>query len=168
LNIQGPFTALTMRCKAAILGIALLVLANCASERAIVEQTEQMLAAAGFTMVPAATPERQAQLAALPPHRLLTQYLRIGDKERIGYIYADPDVCHCIFMGDERAYQDFQRLAFERRLMDERLTAAEMEQEAVFNWSLWGPPFWGPGPIVVVHRPPSPPPLPPAIRQQAH
>jgi hypothetical protein len=38
-----------------------------------VQNKEDMLAAAGFTLVPANTPERQAALAALPPHKFVTK-----------------------------------------------------------------------------------------------
>ncbi|MBV9522049.1 MAG: hypothetical protein JO010_04615 [Alphaproteobacteria bacterium] len=129
---------------------ALSLLCGCAT--AEIQDTEQMLAAAGFAMRPADTPEKQAQLAAMPPHRLLTQPLQAGGTETTGYVYADPDLCHCVYVGDEKANQAFQRLAFERRLADERLQAAAMEQNAAFDWNMWGPGFWGPPPIIVVRR----------------
>jgi hypothetical protein len=100
-------------------------------------------------MEPADTPERQAQLPSLPPHKLLLQRLHVGGKETIGYVYADPDICHCVFLGDAKAYQAFQQLAFQKRLADEQLPAAEMAQNAAFNWGMWAPGFWGPGPVVV-------------------
>ena len=37
------------------------------------QNKEDMLAAAGFTLVPANTPQRQASLSALPPHKFVHQ-----------------------------------------------------------------------------------------------
>jgi hypothetical protein len=133
-------------------GIVVLLGAGCETERDRVVRTEQMLAAAGFHMEPATTPEREAQLMALPPHRLLAQPLQVAGTATTGYVYADPDGCHCLYIGDEAAYQRFQRLALEKQLADEHLRAAMLEENAAFNWSLWGPGFWGPGPVIVVPR----------------
>jgi hypothetical protein len=111
-----------------------------------------MLAAAGFKMLPADTPERQAQLAILPPHQLLVQHLNAAGNDTDGYVYADRDFCHCLYVGNANAFQAFQQMAFQKRLADERLQAAEMEENAAFNWSMWAPGDWGPGPVVVVHE----------------
>jgi hypothetical protein len=43
------------------------VLSACAQ----VQQKEGLLAAAGFTLVPANTPQRQASLTSLPPHKFV-------------------------------------------------------------------------------------------------
>jgi hypothetical protein len=128
---------------------ALLVLAGCTAQ---VRDTEQMLGAAGFVPQPADTPEKQAELAALPPHRLLMQHLRTGGGETTAYVYADPDQCHCIYVGDAKAFQAYQQLAFQKRLADEQLQAAQMAEDASFDWGVWGPGFWGPPPVVVVHE----------------
>ena len=51
-----------------------------------------MLAAAGFHMVPADTPERQKDLRSRPPHGIVS---RTKDGN-VQYTYADPDNCHCV------------------------------------------------------------------------
>ena len=132
----------------------LLLLGGCATEQARVQETEQMLAAAGFGVKPANTPQQQAQLASLPPHRVLAQPRRVGNADTVGYVYADPDVCHCMYVGDASAFQQFQQLAFQQRLADQYMAAAEMQQQAAFDWSMWGPDFWPPPPVVVVHEHP--------------
>jgi hypothetical protein len=131
-------------------GILLLCCAACASTA--VEETEQMLSAAGFQMRFADTSGKRAQLAALPPHRVVAQRLDAGGSETMGYVYADPDRCRCLYVGDSRAYQAFQRLALEKRIADEQLRAAEMQQNAALDWNVWGPGFWGPEPVIVVPR----------------
>jgi hypothetical protein len=118
-----------------------------------VQDTEQMLAAAGFAAQPADTPTKQAQLAALAPHKLLTQQFQPPNGGvTVGYVYGDPDQCRCVYVGDQKAYQTFQQMAFQKRIADEQMRAAEMQQDAAFDWGMWGPGFWGPGPVVIVHE----------------
>lgn len=131
-----------------LLAALLLVAVGCASDP--VPETEQLLAAAGFQMEPADTPERQAELATLPPHQLLMQTLQVGGTPATGYVYADPDHCHCLFVGDAKAYQAFQQLAVQKRIADEYLQAAALNENAAFEWNHWGPGFWGPTPVIVV------------------
>ena len=137
--------------RAAFVLAPVLVVAACASEQAEVQQKEQMLLAAGFQMQPADTPQRQAQLMATPPHQLLTQTLQVGGKTTLGYVYADPDYCHCVYLGTPQAFQAFQQLALQQRIANEQLQAAEMQEDAAFDWGMWGPGYWGPGEVVVVH-----------------
>jgi xanthine/CO dehydrogenase XdhC/CoxF family maturation factor len=141
---------LHFRLYAPVAGALALLCAGCASTA--VADTEQMLSAAGFQMRIADTPQKQAQLAALPPHRLVAQRLEKGGTEVMGYVYADPDRCHCLYEGDPRAYQAFQQFALQKRIADEQLRAAEMQQNAALNWDAWGPGFWGPETVVVVPR----------------
>jgi hypothetical protein len=126
--------------------------AGCVSEQSRVQETEQMLAAAGFVEKPANTPDRQNQLAALPPYMLQSQQIHAGNAETYGYAYADPQYCRCIFVGDARAFQRYQQIAIEKKIADERMRAAEMAENAAFDWNIWGPyDWWGPEPIVVVN-----------------
>jgi hypothetical protein len=145
----GQITAIAMppagKCRLPALAAvpALLFLCSgCASNE--VADTEQMLVAAGFREVPADTPRRQQQLDTLPPHQLMSQHLKGSGPYSVGYVYADPDHCHCVFIGNAAAYQAYQKLAFEQKLANERVQAAEMEENA-FDWPLWGPGFYGPG-----------------------
>jgi hypothetical protein len=137
--------------------VLLALVAGCASERERVQQTEQMLIASGFRMELADTPEKQAALARLPPHKLLMQPLEAGGKATAGYVYADPDVCHCVIVGDPNAYQAFEQLSLQKRLADEYRQAAELQADAAFNWDLWAPGVWGPAPVVVVREREPPP-----------
>src|ERR1022692_4923213 len=71
------------------------VLAACQTQRQIVTQHEDNLAAAGFIIRPANTPERKAMLSRLPPNRFVKR--KKGDI--IHYIYADPLVGGCLYVG---------------------------------------------------------------------
>jgi hypothetical protein len=128
----------------------LLLCAGCATEQDRIQEVEQMLAAAGFHQEPVDSVQRQTQMATLRPHRLLMQWLEAGGNEVPAYVYADPELCHCLYIGDEKAYQRFQRLAFEKKLADEYMTAAEMAQTETLDWDLWAPDLF-PLPIVVLH-----------------
>jgi hypothetical protein len=123
--------------------IALLALGACESNA--VPDTESMLAAAGFAMEPATTPELTAQLQSLPPHRLLMQAPKDKDGHPI-YVYADPDQCHCLYVGNPANYQAFEQFVVQRRIADEQMSAAMMNENAALNWGLWAPP-----PVVIVH-----------------
>jgi len=118
----GPTTVLAAAC---------LVLAGCATQQQIVQGQENALAAAGFSIRLANTPERQHELATLPPHQIAFQ-------EREGktvFVYADPTFCHCLYIGDESAYQKYWLLAFQAQIAEQQLQAAQL------NWSTWS---WGP------------------------
>jgi len=65
-----------------------------------------MLVAAGFHV---RLPERQEDLGSIPPYRIVS---RTHDGN-IAYIYADPDACHCLYVGGNKEYAEFERLRAE-------------------------------------------------------
>jgi hypothetical protein len=136
-----------------IVASALIVsLDACVSPADRAQDQEQMLAAAGFLEKPASTPERQTRLAALPPFKILSQEIKAGGVESVGYVYADPQFCHCIFVGDPGAYQRYQRMAYQQKVAAERIEAQEMREENAMDWGMWGPyDYWG-GEIIVRRR----------------
>jgi hypothetical protein len=64
--------------------------------------TEQMLAKAGFHARTADTPELQS----LPARQLLSR----SQNGVASYVFSDPVGCHCVYVGGEREYQEYQRL----------------------------------------------------------
>jgi hypothetical protein len=141
---RGGLTALA-------LSLAATGLAACATQQSMTQNTEQMLAASGFLAKPADTPRRVAHLAALQPYHVLSQRVTANGQDTVGYIYADPQFCHCVFVGNPDAYARFQQLAFQQRLANEQIAAADMAQDDMFGWGDWGPyPYWGQGDVVVV------------------
>ncbi len=103
---------------------------------------EPMLSAAGFHMVPADTAERQQELKAHTP--LKVRYYFANGKPH--YWFADPYVCNCVYIGDEAAYQKYQQLKLEQRMVQQAEAAAEMNENAAqleqFNWMMWPGPFF--------------------------
>jgi len=64
-------------------------LAACQTESQMVAQREDNLAAAGFIVKPANTPERQQMLNRLPPHKFVQRI----NGDVVHYVFADPLVC---------------------------------------------------------------------------
>jgi hypothetical protein len=95
---------------------------------------EDMLAASGFKFVPANTPERQQAFQRLPPHKFVREVK--GDK--VIYIYADPTICVCIYVGGQKAYGTYRGLALQKRIADEQVTVAnDMYYASGWDWGVW-------------------------------
>jgi hypothetical protein len=87
-----------LRIKSGLTLIALFgAVSGCAMQ---VQNKEDMMAAAGFTLVPANTPQRQASLKRLPPNKFVHQ---VHNNATID-AYADPTICGCLYVGNQAAY----------------------------------------------------------------
>ena len=62
--------------------------------------------------------------------------------DKIYYVYVDATSCKCLYVGNETAYDRYQKLALQKKIADEQRRAAEMNESALMNWGMWGP--WGP------------------------
>jgi hypothetical protein len=111
-----------------IAGISVcVVLSGCQTLGQRVKDKEDLLAAAGFTVQPANTPQRLASLRALPANKFIPKAKGDG----LSYIYADPVVCNCLFT---------------RNIVDEQQLTAETYSDqwswAGWDWGAWGPRGW--------------------------
>ena len=88
---------------AAIAGI-LVGISGCASPQQQVAQKEDLLAAAGFQVRIADTPQRLAAMKRLPPNKFVT---RVVNGQPV-YLYADPLVCRCVHLCPRRNLRDFE------------------------------------------------------------
>jgi hypothetical protein len=85
-----------------------LLLAACATSDAEPPTANDLLAQAGFVRRDADTPERIAALKMLPPHHFVLR----NSNGSVKYMYADPNACDCIYVGGQRAYEQYrQRMA---------------------------------------------------------
>ena len=128
----------TMRWRTAILPLVALGLSltGCAAIRAHqTAETEQVLAAAGFQVKPADTPAKLAHLQTLTPRKVV-RYTRDG---QMHYVYADPETCTCLFVGDEQRYQKYQELSLQKQIADEQMSAAQSNLDASMHWRDWDP-----------------------------
>jgi hypothetical protein len=115
-----------------VVAAALLALSGCATmRRHEAAGTEQLLAAAGFQMRPANSPQQLQDLRTMPPLKLVS---RSKDGNAM-YTFADPDSCHCLYVGGPKEYSAYQRLLVEREI------AAEKD-EALVDWGRLGPWWW--------------------------
>jgi hypothetical protein len=120
----------------------ILMYVSCAAIRSSeAGKVDSLLAASGFKMLPADTPEKEAMLNSLPPLKL--QY-RVKNGNPL-YFYADPDNCRCVYTGDQAAYDRYAKLAQEASIAEEERQAALMNEEAAMDMNSWdwlgGP--WG-------------------------
>lgn len=109
----------------------LLAIAGCAAlqpdPQLQADQKESMLAAAGFKMLPAETPEKLARAQSLP--QLKVKYFTARDGS-VRYWMADAQFCQCVYLGSESNYQKFKELDFQARLASEQRESAELQMEA--------------------------------------
>ena len=118
------------------LAIAAAFLTGCAAiERAERKSTEQILAAAGFRILPANTPQRQASLAELKPFTIHRQIRG----NFVYYVYPDP-VNNFAYFGDQAAYSRYQNLVIQQQISDQNMMAAQMASMPG-PWGGWG--YWG-------------------------
>jgi hypothetical protein len=94
--------------------------------------TEDLLTEAGFQTRPADTPEKLAHLQTLP--RGIVRRQRDG---QASYIFADRDVCRCLYTGTEQQYEAYRRLARQQNAADEHKAVAD-DMSDYRAWGIWG------------------------------
>jgi hypothetical protein len=109
-----------------------LLLSACANQRQQVVAKDDMLEAAGFADHPANTPARQDMLRRLPPERFVQ---RTRDGQPV-YVFADPLVCNCLYVGDQAAYGRYVQEVQQRQIAQEQWEA-ERNEDAAWNWDEW-------------------------------
>lgn len=113
-------------------GFLILAGTGCAAfQRSNAMDTERLLAAAGFRMNLANTPDRMAEAETLPQRKLTTVAHSDGSPR---WVYADAKFCKCLYVGSDKAYDRFQKLSVKTQV-------AEEEEDASLNWGAWGP-WW--------------------------
>ncbi|MDD2770034.1 MAG: hypothetical protein PHT19_14995 [Methylococcus sp.] len=90
--------------------------AGCATLEEKVQDTEQLLAAAGFKINYAQTAEQQANVKGMTQQKLVAH----PKDDKVMYVYADASICQCVYVGDSDAYARFQKLAVEKQIADEQ------------------------------------------------
>jgi len=124
---------------ALILLLAAVGLAACASPQEQVSQKEDSLSAAGFVVRPANTPKRQAMLNRLPPHH----FVRRVKGDTVSYVYADPLVCDCLYVGSEEAYNQYKLHVQQQNLADQQEMTANAYSDPAWSWNEWGGGYGG-------------------------
>jgi hypothetical protein len=125
-DLQVPNTSLTYRVEVESFGFM--------DNRWTTQSTEQLLTAAGFQMKLADTPEKLANLSILTPRRTLIPQER---DNQLYYVYADPDLCKCLYVGTSSQYER----ALQEGFANDKLVAIG-EQLNALAWNLWAPWPW--------------------------
>jgi hypothetical protein len=120
--------------------IAAGALGACATAPPDLGAQEDRLAAAGFIMKPANTRARQVMLSRLPPH----QFLIRANGNTTHFVYADPLVCDCLYVGTQQAYDTYRANQLAQNLASEHQLIAVSYADAAWSWDPWGVP-WAPG-----------------------
>ncbi len=122
--------------------IAMCCLTACETKQERIREKEDALAAAGFTVRAANTPERQAMLDRLPPHR----FIRCAHDGKTKYVYADPLVCHCLYIGSEKTYNQYKLHELQQKLANQEEMTPQAYYDSNWDWGAWGPPYFFHGP----------------------
>ena len=118
---------------------AIALLTSCAAiQNQNAMDMERMLAASGFKMKLADTPQKMAALEGFPQRKLVPQQ----HNEKLYFYYADATSCKCMYVGSEKSYQKFQNLATQQKMAQDYRWAAQTNMDARMDFGMWGP--WGP------------------------
>jgi hypothetical protein len=94
-------TVKLIRLLVAVVGLCV---AGTACDRDIKDK-ENLLAASGFKATPLRSPAQQASFKTLPAHKL-TRKVHTG---KTFWVYPDPTICACLYIGDQAAYNRYQQ-----------------------------------------------------------
>lgn len=116
----------------AVVFVIALALAGCATvEKDTAMDTERLLAASGFQMRLADTPQKLDKIKTMTQKKLI-RHQRNGTSD---YIYADATGCKCLYAGTEKAFNKFKNLAAERLSAD---AANARDEDVKIDWDVWG------------------------------
>jgi hypothetical protein len=92
-----------MDCRCVIVPAFIAIIVSAAMSHAQLA-TEMKLSDAGFVMRIAKSPKQMERLRTVPPRRLVA---RTKDGVR-HYLYADPEGCQCVLIGNEQAMRSYR------------------------------------------------------------
>lgn len=119
-----------------IAALAIAVAGCAAIQKQQAVRAQQLLAAAGFEMQMADTPERLAALQGIAPQR---KVFSVAAADGLRYVYADAEFCQCVYAGDQSAYERYQRMVIKQRRAAEQDMAEQMGNDATMTWGPWSP-----------------------------
>ena len=122
---MGKITLLACSISAAIL---LAFVSGCASTR----QTEDLLTAAGFKAHPATTAQQQAQLKALPAHKVST----VQKDGKQYFVYPDA-ARNVYYVGQSAEYEQYKKLRAQQQLAEDQLSPIDQSQVNFMTSGAW-------------------------------
>jgi hypothetical protein len=93
---------------------ACLAVAACMPPPPATVSKEDLLSSAGFKTISLNTPAKQAAFKALPAHELT----RKTYKGKTTWVYPDRDICGCLYIGSQNAYNRYIKTATAKMMSD--------------------------------------------------
>jgi len=118
------------------------------SRPANILELEARLERAGFHRIPIETPAQNGAVEQLPLYKLN----RYDSAKGSVFWYADPGVCHCLYQGDEQAYQQYAGILQQERETAAYVNSTSADQVAYlspFGYAFPPPLLWGGWPILI-------------------
>ena len=131
-NQQKPMKHILIKGLVAVTLLAFAV--GCANN---LRSKENLAVAAGFKTITPTKPNQIARLKALPADKVT----RVTHKGKTYYVL--PDVANNVaYVGGPKQYQQYKQLRLAKKISNENLEAAELNQAvAADDWGAWG--SWG-------------------------
>lgn len=89
---------------------------------------EGLLLEAGFVRNPADSPKKMERIMTEVQRKVIP----VREEGQTYYLYADADFCRCLYVGNERAFNRFEELVYQRDIqrsscIDDRLRSTQTE-----------------------------------------
>lgn len=128
-----------MKTKFLLLAWVTLGLIGCASMGS--SNTKNLLSASGFKVKTPETAKQKELYASAESYKVQ----RISNEGKTLYAYKD-EKSGTAYIGDEKAYQEYQRLSIQQNIASQQYQAAEMNRQMALGWyGAYGPAMYGPG-----------------------
>jgi hypothetical protein len=66
----------------------------------------------------------------------------VGKDGQARYWFADPYECNCVYQGDAKAYQRYQNLRLQQKMIKEEEQTALLNQDAAMQMNMYDPMFF--------------------------
>lgn len=128
-----------MKTKSFLLALVTLCLIGCASMGS--SNTKSLLSASGFKVRTPETEKQKEVYAAAESYKVL----RVTREGKTFYAYKD-EKSGTAYIGDEKAYQEYERLSIQQNIASQQYQAAEMNRQMALGWyGAYSPYLYGPG-----------------------
>ena len=116
---------------------AALLLASCAGMGS--SNTKRLLSASGFQTRKPKNSEQQQIYDQMEPYKLYSKEVN----GKMIYAWKDPDQ-EAVYIGGPEEHERYQQYALQQEIARDQRMAAEMQMDAAYRWSAWGPyrPWW--------------------------
>lgn len=106
LFIRAFWSLRPVPAKIATVALATLLLLSSNAAGLAQAATANTFTVAGFVARAANTPDKLRRLKSFPPYRFVTRRSANG----VYYVYADPELCVCAYVGTQQALDSYRRL----------------------------------------------------------